>query len=84
MLAAVNYLSRIMKGQVIQHEQAKDRTRLYHYLEIAQTLKDSQIKRTQRKKRKTRAKEEEENEEEEMQEQHRQKKRQTRKGKKAN
>ena len=69
----LSYLSKIIKGQIIHRERAKDRNRLHYYLEIAQTLKDNQIKRTQRKKRKARGKEEEEREEEEMQEQHRQK-----------
>ena len=45
------YLQRVVKGQTIQQEQAEDRNRLYYYLEIAQTLKDNQIKRRQRRKR---------------------------------
>ena len=36
----------------MQQERVEDRNRLYYYLEIAQTLKDNQIKRRQRKGRK--------------------------------
>ena len=47
-------LSKVIKGQEIQRERGKERNRLYYYFEIAQTLKDNQIKGKQRGKRKTR------------------------------
>ena len=75
----LSYLSKVVKGQVIQHEHSKDRNRLYCYLQIVQTLKDNQIKRKQRRKRKVRGKEGEERKEEEIQQQQH-KKKQTRKG----
>ena len=31
----LSYPNKVMKGQTIQHERAKDRNRLYYYLEIA-------------------------------------------------
>ena len=45
-------LNKIVKGQEIRNEKDKERNRLYYYLEIAQTLKDNQIKRSQNRKRK--------------------------------
>jgi hypothetical protein len=45
-------LNEIVKGQEIRSEKHKERNRLYYYLEIAQTLKDNQIKRSQNRKRK--------------------------------
>ena len=59
-------LSKVIKGQRIQWEKDKERNRLYYYLEIAQTLKDNQIKRNQKRKRRE---EEEEEEQEQEQEQ---------------
>ena len=41
--------SKVIKGQRIQWEKDKERNRLY--LEIAQTLKDNQIKRKQKRRR---------------------------------
>ena len=48
----LSYLNKVVKGQIIQQERAKDRGRLYYYLEIAQALKDNQIKRKQIKEEK--------------------------------
>ena len=56
-------LNKIVKGQEIRNEKDKERNRLYYYLEIAQTLKDNQIKRSEKRKRK---RGEEEREEEEL------------------
>ena len=52
----LRYLNKVIKGQTIQHDRVKDRSRLCYYLEIAQTLKDNQIKRKQRRKGKVREK----------------------------
>ena len=69
-------LNKVMKGQEIRREKEKEHNRLYYYLEIAQALKDNQIKRSQNRKRKRkRGKEEEEEEEVEqemMEEDHKQ------------
>ena len=56
-------LNKIVKEQEIRSETDKESNRLYYYLEIAQTLKDNQIKRSQNRKRK---RVEEENGEEEL------------------
>ena len=77
----LSYLNKVTKGQIIQHERAKDQNRLYYYLEIAQTLKDNQIKTKQKRKRKIREKGRVEEEEEEQQQQQQQKKTKTGKGK---
>ena len=66
-------LSKVIKGQKIQWERDKECNRLYYYLEIAQTLKDNQIKRKQKRKRKIREEEEKREEIEEEQGQQRQK-----------
>ena len=63
-------LSKVINGQ---WERDKERNRLIYFLEIAQTLKDNQIKRKQKGKRKTREEEEEQEEIEEEQGQQRQK-----------
>ena len=55
-------LSRVTKGQEIRRGREKEHNRLYYYLEIAQTLKDNQIKRNQKRKQKRKRKEEEEKE----------------------
>jgi len=47
-------LNKIVRGQEIRNEKDKERNRLYYYLEIAQTLKDKQIKRSEKGKRKRR------------------------------
>ena len=47
-------LIKVIKGQRIQWGKDKERNRLYYYLEIAQTLKDNQIKRKQKRKRRRR------------------------------
>ena len=47
-------LNKIVKGQEIRNEKDKERNRLYYYLEIAQTLKDNQIKRSQKKEKEKR------------------------------
>ena len=60
-------LNKVIKGQGIQGGR-EERNRLYYYLEIAQTLKDNQVKRHQRRKQKRKRKEEEEEEEGEEEE----------------
>ena len=69
-------LSRVTKGQEIRRGREKEHNRLYYYLEIAQTLKDNQIKRNQKRKQKRKRKEEEEKEgeveQEEIEEEQRQ------------
>ena len=69
-------LSKIIKGQEICREKDKEHNRLYYYLEIAQTLKDNQIKRSQSRKRKRKREDEEkegeELEQERMEEEHKQ------------
>ena len=45
-------LSKVIKGQKIQLEKDKERNRPYYYLEIAQTLKDNQIKEKRKGKEK--------------------------------
>ena len=67
-------LSKVVKGQVIQQGRAEDQNRLCYYLEIAQTLKDNQIKRKQKGKRKAGGGEEEERQKGETQQQRHQKK----------
>jgi hypothetical protein len=51
-------LSRVTKGQEIRRGREKEHNRLYYYLEIAQTLKDNQIKRNQKRKQKRKREEE--------------------------
>ena len=77
----LSYLNKVTQGQIIPHERAKDRNRLYFYLEIAQTLKDNQIKRKQKRKRKIRGKGRVEEEAEEQQQQQQQQKDENRKKK---
>ena len=61
-------LSEVIKGQRIQEERKKERNRLYYYLEIAQTLKDNQIKSKQWREEKRKRREEEEEGKEEQEE----------------
>ena len=74
-------LNKIVKGQEIHREEDKESNRLYYYLEIAQTLKDNQIKRSQNRKRK-RGEEEKGEEELEQEEDREEQERQGKKGKK--
>ena len=74
-------LNKIVKGQEIHREEEKESNRLYYYLEIAQTLKDNQIKRSQNRKRK-RGEEEKGGEELEQEEDREEQERQGKKGKK--
>ena len=53
-------LDKVIKGQRIQRGREKECNRFYYSLEIAQTLKDNQIKRSQKRKQKRKTKEEEE------------------------
>ena len=77
-------LSRVTKGQEIRRGREKEHNRLYYYLEIAQTLKDNQIKRNQKRKQKRKRKEEEEKEgeveQEEIEEEQRQQRQKRSKG----
>ena len=43
-------LNKVIKGQGIQGGR-EERNRLYYYLEIAQTLKDNQVKRHQQRRK---------------------------------
>ena len=74
-------LNKIVKGQEIHREEDKESNRLYYYLEIAQTLKDNQIKRSQNRKRK-RGEEEKGEEELEQEEDREEQERQGKRGKK--
>ena len=71
-----------IKGQEVQWERDKERSRLYYYLDIAQTLQDKQIKRKQKGKGRTR--EEREESEEIEAELHQQNQKRSKKEKKGN
>ena len=75
-------LNKTVKGQEIRREKDKERNRLYYYLEIAQTLKDNQIKRSQNRKRKRgeEEREEEELEQEKNREEYKQQEKRRKKG----